>query len=49
MIAQKFQQINKHLVDQDKRIDDLRQEWKFGNNNAHVAAGGGAGDILPGN
>ena len=43
----KFEEINKRFVDQDKRIEGLRQEWKSGDNNPLVAAGGGA--TLPGN
>ena len=42
-----FEEINKHFVDQDKRIEDLRQERKSGDNNPLVDAGGGA--TPPGN
>ena len=45
----KFEKINKHLVDQDKLIEDLRQERKSGNDNALVSAGGGAPDTPPEN
>ena len=45
----KFKEIKKRLVDQDKRIEDLRQERKSGDNNPFVAAGGGALDTPPGN
>ena len=37
-----FEEINKPFVDQDKRIEDLRQERKSGDNNPLVDAGGGA-------
>ena len=46
-ITQTFEEINKHLVDQDRRIEELRQAWKFGDNNIHVVAGGRAWDTLP--
>ena len=42
------EEIRKHLVGQEKRIDDLGQEWKSGDNNAHAAAGGKARDTPPG-
>ena len=45
----KFEEINKHLVDRDKRVENLRQERKSGDNNALVAAGGGAMDTPPEN
>ena len=45
----KFKEIKKRLVDQDKRIEDLRQERKSGDNSPFVAAGGGAMDTPPGN
>ena len=43
----KFEEINKCFADQDKRIEDLHQERKSGDNNPLVAAGGGA--TPPGN
>ena len=46
-ITQTFEEINKHLVDQYRRIEELRQAWKFGDNNIHVVAGGRAWDTLP--
>ena len=42
-----FEEINKHFLDQDKLIEDLRQERKSGDNNPLVDAGGGA--TPPGN
>ena len=38
----KFEEINKRFADQDKRIEDLRQERKSGDDNPLVAASGGA-------
>ena len=43
----KFEEINKQFIDQDKRVVDLRQERKSGDNNPLVDAGGGA--TPPGN
>ena len=40
-ITQTFEEINKHLVDGDKRLDDLRQEWESGDSSAQVTASGG--------
>ena len=48
-ITKTFEEINKHSVDQDKRIEDLRQEWKSGDNKAFVSAGGGVMNTPPGN
>ena len=49
IITKKFEEISKHFVDQDKRIEHLRQERKSGDNNPLIAAGGGAKDTPPGN
>ena len=46
-ITRTFEEINKHLVEQDRRIEELRQAWKSGANNVYVIAGGRAWNISP--
>ena len=48
-ITLKLEEINKYLVDQNNNIDDLRQQLKPGDDNAHAAVGGGARDTPAGN
>ena len=49
MITKKFEEANMEFEEINKHIEDLRQERKSGDNNALVAAAGGANDTPPGN